>query len=64
VFEAIRVDDTIRRLINEGCDEDAIAAYAFAKSGTLAATARELVRAGITTAEEAVRISRQDRADA
>jgi general secretion pathway protein E len=64
VFEAIRVDDTIRRLINEGCDEDAIAAYAFATSGTLAATARELVRAGITTAEEAVRISRQDRADA
>ncbi len=64
VFEAIRVDDTVRRLINEGCDEDAIAAYAFAKSGTLAATARELVRAGITTAEEAVRISRQDMADA
>ena len=58
VFEAIRVDDRVRRMINEGADEDAIAAYAFARSDRLAQAARRLVEQGTTTAEEAVRVSR------
>ena len=59
VFEAIRIDDTIRRLINDGGDEAAIARHAFANEATLAQAARELVLQGLTTPEEAVRISRR-----
>jgi general secretion pathway protein E len=64
VFEAIRIDDAIRRLINSGGDEEAIAAHAFSRSPNLNAAARALVRDGVTTAEEAVRISRRESVDA
>jgi general secretion pathway protein E len=64
VFEAVRVDNTIRRLINEGGDEAAIARHAFACAPNLAAAARALVAAGETTPEEAVRITRRDQVDA
>ena len=63
VFEAIRVDETIRRLINEGGDETAIARHAFARGESLAGAARTLVREGRTTPEEAVRVSRRDVTD-
>jgi general secretion pathway protein E len=63
VFEAIRVDDTIRALINNGGDEAAIAAHGFARTPTLAAAARDLVLEGVTTPEEAVRISRRENSD-
>jgi general secretion pathway protein E len=60
VFEMIRIDDTIRRLINEGGDEVAIARHAFAHARSLGGAARALVLAGETTAEEAIRITRGD----
>jgi general secretion pathway protein E len=60
VFEAVRVDDTIRRLINAGGDEAVIASHAFRNSTNLGSAARALVREGVTTAEEAVRISRRE----
>jgi len=63
VYEGVRVDDTVRRLINEGGDEAAIAAHAFRGAPTLADSARALVLDGVTTAEEAVRVSRRDAAD-
>ncbi len=63
VFEAIRIDDTIRRLINEGGDEVDISRHAFASSPSLGSEARALVREGMTTPEEAVRISRRDSID-
>ena len=59
VFEAIRIDDTIRRLINDGGDEAIIARHAFINAPNLSAAARTLVREGRTTPEEAVRISRK-----
>ena len=59
VFEAIRIDDTLRRLINDGGDEVAISKHAFANVDTLTAAARKLVVDGVTTPEEAVRISRR-----
>lgn len=59
VFESIRVDDTIRRLINEGCDEVLIARQAFLNAPNLGSAARALVRGGETSAEEAIRISRR-----
>ncbi len=64
VYEAVRVDATVRRLINEGGDEDAIARHTFVNNDTLAIAARRLVESGQTTAEEAVRVSRSENADA
>jgi general secretion pathway protein E len=60
VFEAVRIDSTIRQMINDGEDEAAMARHAFAKSPNLAAAARELVLAGVTTPEEAIRVSRTE----
>ncbi len=63
VFEAIRVDDDMRRLINGGGDEAAIARHAFLKQPNLAGAARVLARKGETTPEEAIRISRSESSD-
>jgi general secretion pathway protein E len=64
LFEAARVDDEVRRLINQGADEGAIAAYDFRSNDTLSESARALVRDGVTSPEEAVRVSRHEAADA
>lgn len=64
VFEAIRIDDTIRRFINDGGDEAIIARHAFLNAPNLASAARQMVREGLTTPEEAVRISRREAVDA
>jgi len=64
VFEAVRIDDTIRRLINGGGDEAAISAHAYRNAPNLGTAARDLVRRGVTTAEEAIRISRHGAEDA
>ncbi len=60
VFEVIRVDETIRKIINAGGDEAVLAQHAFRHSPNLASAARKLVRAGETTPEEAIRISRSE----
>lgn len=60
VFEAVRIDATIRKLINEGADEAVIAHHAFANSANIGMAARELVVAGETTAEEAIRVTRHE----
>ena len=60
VFEAVRMDSTVRRLINNGADEAEIAAHAFRSTPNLGAAARALVLAGATTAEEAIRVSRRE----
>jgi general secretion pathway protein E len=64
VFEAVRIDDTLRRIINEGGDETQIAAHAFENAPNLASAARTLVRDGLTSVEEAVRIMRGEALDA
>ncbi|NLR72424.1 type II secretion system ATPase GspE [Novosphingobium sp. ERN07] len=60
VFEALRVDDTIRQMIHDNADEAAIARHAFADSPTLAKAVRRMVRDGVTSPEEAARIMRRD----
>ena len=60
VFEAVRVDETIRRLINDGGDEAILARHAFLNQSNLSAAARKLVRTGHTTPAEAIRISRRE----
>ncbi|MFN3514106.1 MAG: type II secretion system ATPase GspE [Phenylobacterium sp.] len=63
VYEAIRIDERIRRLIGEEADEAAIAELAFADAPTLAEQARAYVAQGLTTVEEAVRVTRQESAE-
>ena len=58
VFEAILADAALRRLINDNGDGAIIARHAFLNAPNLGSAARTLMREGITTAEEAVRISR------
>lgn len=60
VFEAVRIDDALRRLINDGGDEAILSRHAFLNQPNLSAAARKLVRAGETTPEEAIRISRRE----
>jgi len=64
LYEVIRVDDRVRRLIAAEADEDAINAAAFDASGTLTQRARTLVLDGTTSVEEAVRVTRQETAEA
>lgn len=58
VFEAVHADAALRRLINDGGDGAIIARHAFLRAPNLGSAARALVREGVTTPEEAVRISR------
>jgi len=58
VFEALRVDDAVRRMIHDNAEEAAIAKHAFAKAPSLLQSARALVLAGETTTEEAARVTR------
>lgn len=58
IFEAVANGDTIARLINAGGDDALLANHAFVRSRNLGSAARQAVRDGLTTVEEAVRISR------
>lgn len=58
VFESIRGDATIRRLVNDGGDAAILARHAFVTTPNLGSAARALARTGVTTPDEAVRISR------
>ncbi len=60
LYEVIAVDDRTRRLIAAGADEEAINAVAFERMDTLARRARALVLSGLTSIEEAVRVTRRD----
>lgn len=58
VFEAIHGDAALRRLINDGGDGAIIARHAFVNAPNLGSAARALVREGVITPEEAVRVSK------
>jgi general secretion pathway protein E len=58
VFEAIHADAAMRRLINDGGDGSIIARHAFLNAPNLGSAARAMVREGVTTPEEAVRVSK------
>lgn len=64
VFEAIRIDDTVRRLLTTGGDEAVIAGHVFRNSQNLGSASRALVIEGTTSVEEAVRVSRREDDDA
>ena len=62
VYEAVWVDDTMRRLIGEDASEERLAQAAFAGDTRLSASARDAVARGDTTLEEATRVTRMDEA--
>lgn len=64
LYEVIRVDDRVRRLIAAEAGEEAINAVAFAGAETLTQRARALVLEGVTSVEEALRVTRQETAEA
>lgn len=60
LYETLRVDEGVRRLIASGADEDEVVASAFAQGGSLSDRARALVLQGVTSIEEALRVARQE----
>jgi general secretion pathway protein E len=60
IYEAVRVDDRIRRLIAERASEDEIAQAAFVDGAPLGSAARTVVLRGVTTVEEALRVTRYE----
>ncbi|HYG27391.1 MAG TPA: type II secretion system ATPase GspE [Caulobacteraceae bacterium] len=60
VYEAVRVDDRVRRLIAEGADEEAMASVGMVDRLDLSSSARACVAAGVTTVEEVMRVTRQE----
>lgn len=58
IYELVKVDDHLQRMIQEGASEQDMAAYAFQKADTLAEAGRALVLKGETTVEEVMRVSR------
>ena len=60
LYEAFRIDDSVRRAIGRQAEESELAALGFAHSTDLASAARRCVAAGVTTVEEALRVIRQE----
>lgn len=60
LYEAVRVDDNIRKLIGENASEDEIARAGFAESLNLGKAARAAILQGITSVEESLRVTRQE----
>lgn len=63
IHECVAIDESLRHLIAADADEDAIATHAFAHGSRLADAARDAVRIGLTTVEEAMRVTRQEHDD-
>jgi general secretion pathway protein E len=64
VYETLKIDDRVRRLIAAEAAEEALIDAAFPQGGTLSDRARALVLAGVTSVEEAVRVTRQETPEA
>ena len=60
IYEAIKIDDRMRRLIAESADESELARIGAETAGDLGSAARARVLDGSTTLEEAIRVTRQE----
>ena len=60
IYEAVRVDETLRGMISQQAEDAALARFAFARASDLRAAARQCVARGMTTVEEALRVIRQE----
>ena len=57
IYELIRIDDTLRRLIHEGAGEQAMLAHARQHSDSLIADGRRRILTGETSLEEVLRVT-------
>jgi general secretion pathway protein E len=60
VYEAVRIDDTLRRLIGANATEAEMAEHAFSTGRTLAQSARSLAMEGISSPEDVLRLIRRE----
>ncbi len=60
LYELVRVDDTLRRLIHDDAREADMAAHAFREADTLTQAGLRHVLAGVTSLEEVMRVCRHD----
>ena len=58
IYELVMITDELRKMIQDGASEQAIAAVAFAEQPKLSDSGRELVLCGTTTVEEILRVSK------
>lgn len=63
-YELIVADDTLRRMIHDGADEQDLSAHAFRRAETLAQSGFAHVLAGVTSLEEVLRVVRLESDDA
>src|SRR5690606_26800079 len=64
LYEAVRVDGVLRRLIVTNADEDALATAGFPRAVPLPVAARAAAPRRHTTLEEVLRVTRQESSDA
>ena len=62
LYEALAIDETLRRLIVAEADEGQLGAHAFAEGGSLLEAGRRAVAAGLTSAGEVLRVARSQAA--
>ncbi len=58
IYELVKVDSILRRMIQEGSSEQDMEGVAFKNNDTLSDSGRALVLEGVTTIEEVLRVSR------
>jgi len=58
IYELIRVDAKLQRMVQENASEQDMEKHAFAMADSLADSGRRLVMKGVTTVEEVLRVSR------
>ena len=58
IYELVKVDETLRRMIQDGASEQEMEAHAFQYGDTLASSGARLVANGETTIEEIMRVSK------
>ena len=59
VAESIQIDTELKNMMHEAASEQEIAKYAFQHNLSIDETGRDLIIAGITSAEELIRINNQ-----
>lgn len=65
IYELVKIDDKLRRMVQEGAAEQDMEAHAFKHAKTLSDSGCDLVARGMTTVEEVLRVSKvQGAADA
>ncbi|MCP5145024.1 MAG: Flp pilus assembly complex ATPase component TadA [Gammaproteobacteria bacterium] len=60
IYESVEIDDTLRRMINAGADEQTMAAHAFRQAPTLTAAGYQAAADGLTSLEEILRVCRRE----